>query len=89
MPWAPRTGPLEHTMSIRSFVDPVGKVWEVSTVVLPTRGAVPGHQPALRFTADREVRFLSPAPADWQDCSRLELVGHWSRARQQELAAQA
>ncbi|HEY0994548.1 MAG TPA: hypothetical protein VGD77_01030 [Gemmatimonadaceae bacterium] len=76
-------------MSIRSFVDPVGKVWEVSTVVLPTRELVPGHQSALRFTADREVRFLTPAPADWEDCSRLELVGHWSRARQQELAAKA
>jgi hypothetical protein len=73
-------------MSIRSFVDPVGKVWEVSTVVLPTREPVPGHQSALRFTADREVRFLTPAPADWEDCSRLELVGHWSRAKQQERA---
>ena len=73
-------------MSNRSFVDPAGKIWEVSTVVLPTSGPVPSHESSLRFKADREVRFLTPAPADWQDCSRLELVGHWSRASERQVA---
>ena len=76
-------------MSFRSFVDPVGKVWEVNTVVLPTSEPVPSHQPSLRFTADREVRFLTPAPLDWQDCSKLELVGHWSRASASHEGAKA
>ena len=76
-------------MAIRSFVDPVGKVWEVSSVVLPSHGPVPGHQQALRFTADREVRFLTPAPNDWLDCSKLELVGHWSRSSSTESEVRA
>lgn len=73
-------------MSIRSFADPAGRIWEVSTVVLPAASALSSHQSSLRFTADREVRFLTPAPADWENCSRLELVGHWSRARGGEAA---